>query len=150
VPLGKAAYAASRSRKSKDFVTVKETMEREIQEVETSLRPQPAAGEAPPDRKATEKKLRSALRRLDGLNLDEYSDEQQTELREAGVRLRELAQKASVTLKPSITTRRSSPADGDLPHRDILDIVFEVLQSILDTRTFNRVRQALIKRFKDL
>lgn len=150
VPLGRAAYKASRGRSSKDFSTVKETTDREIEEVEASLKAKPTEGEPPPDRKSTEKKLRSAMRRLDALNLDDYSEEQQTEIRQAGVRLRALAQKASVTLKPSITTRRSSPSDGDLPHRDILDIVFEVLQSILDTRTFNRARQALIKRFKDL
>ncbi|HEY0149165.1 MAG TPA: ATP-binding protein [Allosphingosinicella sp.] len=153
VPLAKAAYAASKNRKSRDFTTVKEITDREISEVEASLQPQQpgtAAPEPPPDKKATERKLRAAMKRIDGLNLDEYTDEQQTELREAGIRLRALAQQASVTLKPSITSRRSTPGDGEVPHRDILDVVLEVLQSILDTRTFNKARQLLLKRFKDL
>jgi hypothetical protein len=149
IPLGKAAYAATRGRKSKAFATVKETTQREIEEVEASLKPQPT-GEPSPDRKATERKLRAAIKRVEGLNLDEYTDEQQRELRQAGVRLRELAQQASVTLRPSITSRRSSPGDSDVPHREILDIVLEVLQPLLDTRTFQKARQLLFKRFRDL
>jgi hypothetical protein len=149
VPLAKAAYSASKNRKSKDFGTVKEQTAREIAEVEASLKPQPA-GEPTPDAKATERKLRAALKRIDGLNLEDYDEEQQTELREAGVRLRALAQQASVVLKPNITSRRSSPKDGDVPHRDILDVVLEVLQPLLDNRTFHRARQLLLKRFKDL
>src|SRR3546814_3049489 len=95
--------------------------------VEESLKPKanPQADEPPPDRKATERKLNAALKRLENLNLDDYTEEQQTDIRESGVRLRALAQEASVVLKPTITSRRSSPNNGDVPHRDILDIVFE-------------------------
>jgi molecular chaperone HtpG len=150
VPLAKQAYAASRDRKSKDFTTVKGQTETEIREVEESLKSNASSGEPTPDRKATERKLRAALKRLDGLNLEDYTEEQQTEIREAGVRLRGLGQQASVVLKPSVISRRSSPSDGEVPHQDILDIVFEVLQSLLDTRTFNKARQLLIKRFRDL
>src|SRR3546814_18361788 len=68
----------------------------------------PQADEPPPDRKATERKLNAALKRLENLNLDDYTEEQQTDIRESGVRLRALAQEASVVLKPTITSRRSS------------------------------------------
>jgi molecular chaperone HtpG len=114
VPLAKAAYSATKNRRSKDFETVKEQTNREIAEVEASLK-QPPAGEPTPDGKATERKLRAALKRIDGLTLDDYDDEQQTELREAGVRLRALAQQASVVLKPNITSRRSSPNLNNSP-----------------------------------
>ena len=152
VPLAREAYKASRERKSKDFDKVKLQTDTEIKEVEESLKPKanPQADEPPPDRKATERKLNAALKRLENLNLDDYTEEQQTDIRESGVRLRALAQEASVVLKPTITSRRSSPNNGDVPHRDILDIVFDVLQSLLDTRTFNKARQLLLKRFRDL
>jgi molecular chaperone HtpG len=152
VPLAKKAYAATKDRNSKDFATVKKLTDTEIREVEESLKPQEAAdpGEPVPDRKATERKLKAAIRRLDNLNLDDYSDEQQTDIRESGIRLRALAQEASVVLKPTISSTRSTPSDTDVRHRDILDIVFDVLQSVLDTRTFNKARQALLKRFREL
>src|SRR3546814_4690145 len=78
--------------------------------VEESLKPKanPQADEPPPDRKATERKLNAALKRLENLNLDDYTEEQQTDIRESGVRLRALAQEASVVLKPTITSRRRS------------------------------------------
>lgn len=152
VPLARKAYAATKDRKSKDFATVKKLTDAEIKEVEDSLQP-PAAvdpGEPAPDRKATERKLKAAIKRLNNLNLEDYSDEQQTEIRESGIRLRTLAQQASVVLKPTISSTRSVPSDTDVRHRDILDIVLDVLQTILDTRTFNKARQALLKRFREL
>src|SRR3546814_17398405 len=106
----------------------------------------PQADEPPPDRKATERKLNAALKRLENLNLDDYTEEQQTDIRESGVRLRALAQEASVVLKPTITSRRSSPNNGDVPHPALPAIVFDLLQSPLEPRTSNKAPQYPPKR----
>src|SRR3546814_12813633 len=135
VPLAREDYKASRERKSKDFDKVKLQTDTEIKEVEESLKPKanPQADEPPPDRKATERKLNASLKRLENLNLDDYTEEQQTDIRESGVRLRALAQEASVVLKPTITSRRSSPNNGNVPHRVLRDIVSDVNKPPLDT-----------------
>ncbi len=150
-PLIDAAYDASRRRSSKDFKKVNEDTQREIEEIKTSLQAtdDPASSTA---QKAVARKIRSALRRVENLNSDVYTDKQQLALREAAVQLRDLAEKASVRIAAPTPKPEREPEreQEEIPSRDFLDIVFEILNPLLDTRTFNKVRKALIERFKDL
>src|SRR3546814_16653508 len=119
VPLAREDYKASRERKSKDFDKVKLQTDTEIKEVEESLKPKanPQADEPPPDRKATERKLNADLKRLENINIDAYIEDQKSDIREYRVRLRALAQEASVVLKTQIQTTRMCPNTGIVPTR---------------------------------
>jgi hypothetical protein len=147
-PLVTDAYDASGKRSSKDFKRVSEDTRREIQEIQTAIS---AKQEGPTsfDRKALARKIRGALRRIENLNIDTYTDAQQRNLREAALQLRELAAKASVSVTPARPKPEPDSDAVEIPYREFLDIVFEVLSPLLDTRTFNKVRKALIERFKD-
>ena len=87
---------------------------------------------------------------IENLNLDDYTDKQQRALREATVKLRSLADQASVRIAPSKPKPQPEPEEDEVPYSEFLDIVFEVINPLLDTRTFNKVRKALIERFKDV
>jgi hypothetical protein len=101
-------------------------------------------------KKAIGRNIRAAIRRVEKLNLDDYDEKQQRTLREATVKLRSLADQASVKISPSKPRPQPESESDEIPYRDFLDIVFEVLNPLLDTRTFNKVRKALIERFKDV
>jgi hypothetical protein len=146
--LVKDAYEASGKRSSKVFSKINEDVSREIKEIETALTESEKPHE--PDRKVLGRNIRSALKRIENLNLDDYTDKQQRALREATVKLRNLADQASVKVTPTRPKSQPERDDDEIPYREFLDIVFEVLDPLLDTRTFNKVRKALIERFKDI
>jgi len=148
LPLVKNAYEASGKRNSKVFSRVNKDVRREIQEIKAALTDTGEKTPAP-DRKALGRNIRGALRRIEKLNLDDYTETQQRALREANAELRSLAEQASIRIAPPKPTP-TPEADEDIPYREVLDIVFEVLNPLLDTRTFNKVRKALIERFKDV
>lgn len=144
-PLANAAYQASNKRNSKDFRRVQEDTQREIGEIQDLLSGSDASSDD--SKRATARKIKSALRRVEALNLEQYTDDQQRTLREAAVTLREFAEQAQVSLaapKPVASTT-ATPTES---YPDFLEAVFEVLTPMLDTRTFNRARRALIDRFK--
>jgi molecular chaperone HtpG len=148
LPLVKGAYEASGTRSSKVFGKVNEDVSREIKEIETALAESATAPS--PDRKAIGRNIRGALKRIDNLKLDDYTDKQQRALREATVKLRNLAEQASVKIAPSKPKPQPEQEEDEVPYREFLDIVFEVINPLLDTRTFNKVRKALVERFKDI
>jgi hypothetical protein len=148
LPLVKDAYEASGKRSSKVFSKVNEDVSREIKEIEAALA---ESDKAPsPDRKVIGRNIRGALKRIENLNLDDYTDKQQRSLREATVNLRNLADQASVKIAPSKPKPQPEPEEDEVPYSEFLDVVFEVINPLLDTRTFNKVRKALIERFKDV
>jgi hypothetical protein len=55
-----------------------------------------------------------------------------------------------VKITPPKPRGQSESEADEIPYREFLDIVFEVLNPLLDTQTFNKVRKALIERFKDV
>ena len=150
-PLVTAAYQASGKRSSKDFKKVNEDTQREIEDIKNSLSRKDDTASAT-NQKALSQKIRSALKRVETLNNEDYTENQQITLREAAVKLRELAEKASVRITPPKPKPEPELAkeEEEIPYGDFLDLVFEVLNPLLDTRTFNKVRKALIERFKDL
>jgi molecular chaperone HtpG len=148
LPLVKNAYEASGKRSSKVFSKVNEDVGREIKEIETALAESDNA--LSPNRKVIGRNIRGALKRIENLNLDEYTDKQQRALRESTVKLRNLADQASVKIAPSKPRPQPEPEEDEIPYHEFLDVVFEVINPLLDTRTFNKVRKALIERFKDV
>jgi molecular chaperone HtpG len=147
LPLVKDAYDASGKRSSKVFSKVNEDVSREIEEIEAALIESEKIHA--PDRKAVGRNIRGALKRIESLNLDDYTDKQQRTLRETTVKLRNLAEQASIKIAPPKPKAQPEAGEDEIPYREFLDIVFEVINPLLDTRTFNKVRKALIERFKD-
>lgn len=146
-PVAREAYAVSNRRSSKDFSKIEGDTQREISEIQTALETPAVDNEE--RSKAIARKISSALRRVENVTLSDYTPQQQRSLREAAVQLRSFAAKAEVTLKPpKIASPRSSSAPEET-YPEFLEAVFEVLTPILDTRTFNRARKALVERFKE-
>lgn len=142
-PVMTSAYKASSKRNSKQFKNVKETADREISEIEAVLAA-PAEPAASP--KVVSQRIRAAQQKLEKLDLTDYSDEEQVEIRKASATLRALAERADVTLAPPTISRSAAPQQ-EPTHPEFLDAVFDVLSNLLDTRLFARAKKALIKRF---
>lgn len=148
-PLIAETYKASSARNSKDFSKVFKDTQLEITEI-TAVLDQPSQPD-PEIRKSLARKIRSNIKKVENLNLDNYTEEQQAEFREAAVRLRSLAQSAQVKITPPKARPPAEPEveTEDPPYRAFLEIVFEVVSPLVDTRTFNRIRKALAERFQD-
>lgn len=146
-PLASEAYEKSKTRTSKDFVKVASEVKREIEEIERIV----ANGETQTSETGKDglaRKIRSTLKRAESAPLDDYTEDQQTELREAMVQLRAIAESWGISLtgrKQAMTAAMQTPSEQ--PYPEFLDVVFETLTPILDTRTFNLARKALIDRF---
>jgi hypothetical protein len=148
-PLIAETYKASSARNSKAFDKVFKDTELEIGEITSAL--QEVEKPEPEMRKVLSRKIRANLKKVESLNLDNYTEEQQADFRNAAVRLRALAETAQVKIAPArarkVTTEPDAEPD-DQPYRAFLDIAFEVISPLVDTRTFNRIRKALTERFK--
>jgi hypothetical protein len=88
-------------------------------------------------------KARKFVKRLEQLDLDDYTEDEQLAIREAAVRLREIGgdPRPAPPRPPSPLAERSYPP--------LLDVVFEVLSGVLDTRTFTKAKKALLERFAE-
>ncbi len=146
-PLVGEAYKASRLRSSKDFKQVIEATKREVEDIQTALAGSQVDSEE--RKKGLGKKIKAALKRVENLNFDHYTDDQQKTLREAAVQLRSLAERAEVHVTRQRPRQPDPIAEQEDSYPDFLDVVFEVLTPILDTRTFNQARKALIERFRE-
>jgi molecular chaperone HtpG len=142
-PVMAAAYKESSKRNSKKFKNVKETAEREISEIEAILT---TPDEIAAPSKGVSQRIRAAQQKLEKLDLTDYSDEEQLEIRKASAALRTLAERADITLAAPATSRPATPPP-EPTYPDFLDAVFDVLSNLLDTRLFARAKKALIKRF---
>lgn len=150
-PLIDAAYAATRSRSGgpQTYARIDADILSKIDVAEQQARAEPAP-DAPADTQQIEKTAKAArlrarkfLDRLQKLDLDEYGDEEQLNLREAMARLKEIG--GEVLPRP---VRAVAPS-VDKPYPELLDQVFEVLSGVLDTRTYQKARRALIDRFSE-
>ncbi|TAJ72111.1 MAG: hypothetical protein EPO51_08305 [Phenylobacterium sp.] len=135
-------YKASAARNSKRFEKVKEQADREIEDIQSVLHADPPAPPAP----EVANKIRAALRKVEGLTLSDYTQDQQVELRKTTAALKDLARQASVTLTEP-KTPRASAKQTEPEYPPYLEPVFEVLASMLDTKLYQSVRKAIIKRY---
>lgn len=147
-PLMDAAYTASRSRSgAKTFARLEADIISQVEHIE-----QEAASPQPPDdaeeakrvekaSKAAKTKARNFAKRLEALDLDDYGEDEQVAIREAAVRLREVG--GETRSRPA----REREQDEAPSYPPLLDTVFDVLSGVLDTRTFQKARRALLDRF---
>jgi molecular chaperone HtpG len=138
-----AVYKASGARSSKRFEKVKENADREIEDIQAVLQTDPPAPPTP----EVGNKIRAALRKIDGLNLSDYTEDQQVELRKTTAALKDLARQASVTLTEPKPQKASAKTAPEPEYPAYLEPAFEVLASMLDTKLYQSVRKAIIKRY---
>ena len=147
-PLIDAAHTASRSRSgTKTFARIDADILSQVEHIEhEATNPDPVDDVEEAKRlekvaKAARNKARTLAKRLEVLDLDDYSDDEQVAIREAAVRLREVGGEARA--RP--TRERDQEEERSYP--PLLDTVFDVLSGVLDTRTFQKARRALLDRF---
>jgi hypothetical protein len=148
-PLMSAAHAATRSRSGgpATYARIDADILSKIDVVEQQVRAEPEAAadtqQVEKAAKAARLRARKFLERLEKLDLDEYAEDEQLNLREGMARLREVGG----TTRPKAERPRTSSPSGSYPQ--LLDQVFEVLSGVLDTRTYQKARKALIERFSE-
>jgi hypothetical protein len=152
-PLIDAAYAATRSRSSRTggpatYARIDADVLSKIDIVEQQVAgdtSDPGANAAQVEKVArtARGKARKFLERLENLDLDEYGEEEQLNLREGMARLKELSG------PPGSRPSRTPASAPDRTYPDLLDQVFEVLSGVLDTRTYQKARKALVDRFSE-
>jgi molecular chaperone HtpG len=147
-PLIDAAHTASRSRSgTKTYARIEADIISQVDHIEQeAANPEPAddAEEAKRRDKASKSaksKARTLAKRLEALDLDDYGEEEQVAIREATVRLREVG--GETRTRPT----RDTDQDEGPSYPPLLDTVFDVLSGVLDTRTFQKARRALLDRF---
>jgi hypothetical protein len=150
-PLMSAAHAATKSRSGgpTTYARIDADVLSKIEVVEQQLRAEPAAdaGVDPQQlekvAKAARLRARKFLEKLEKLDLEEYGEEEQLNLREGMARLKEVG--GETRTRPARAP--ATPTTGTYP--ELLDQVFEVLSGVLDTRTYQKARKALIERFSE-
>lgn len=149
-PLIDDAYTASKSRSGgpKTFAKIDADVLSKIDLAETQAKAEPTPELPDPEQvekvaKAARTRARGLLGRLEKLDLDEYTDDQQLNIREGISRLKD------ITGEQRSRPPRTSPATVERTYPELLDQVFDVLSSVLDTRTFQKVRKALVDRFSE-
>lgn len=147
-PLMDAAYTASRSRSgTKTFARIDADILSQVEHIEQTATQPEAADDAEESKrrekvsKAAKSKARTLAKRLEALDLDDYSEDEQVAIREATVRLRDVG--GETRSRPP----RETDQEDERSYPQLLDTVFDVLSGVLDTRTFQKARRALLDRF---
>jgi len=147
-PLIDAAYTASRSRSgTKTFARIDADILSQVEHIEQTAAFPELADDAEESKrrdkawKSAKSKARTLTKRLEALDLDDYNEDEQVAIREATVRLREIGGQSQP--RPP----RDTEQDDERNYPQLLDTVFDVLSGVLDTRTFQKARRALLDRF---
>ena len=147
-PLIDAAYTASGSRSGpRTFARIEAEIISQVDHIEQkATNPPPIddveeAKRLAKESKAARSRARTLAKRLEGLDLDDYSEDEQVAIRESAVRLRDIGGET----RPR--SSRETDLEDERSYPPLLDAVFDVLSGVLDTRTFQKARRALLDRF---